>query len=192
MVNMKIILLALFLVLMIGCAQTGEDSVTITDVDDIDDNTTDDDVEDEDTTDDEDTESDDNTTDDDVEDDDTTDDEDTESDDNTTDDEVVEEIDVDNGGSGEIIEIEDLQFKPKEMTIDIGTTIKWIHNDKFADNDKIKHIIRVYRVGESFDLQSEPLFFGDSFEYTFDEPGTYRYISIVYAARGTEGNLIVE
>jgi len=116
-----------------------------------------------------------------------------ESGDNESDDEVIEEIDIDDeSGSAEIIEIEDLQFKPEDMTIDVGTKIKWVHNDKFADSDKIKHIIRVYKVGEAFDLQSDALFYGDSFEYTFDEPGTYRYISIVYAARGAEGNLVVE
>lgn len=95
-------------------------------------------------------------------------------------------------GNYEIIEIEDLKFKPDEITIGKGTAIKWIHNDLYADSKTIKHIIRVYEPGEVFNLISQPLFFGDSFEYTFTEPGEYYYISIVYASRGVRGSITVE
>jgi len=166
------ILLAISLVLIIGCSATVEDdSITVTDVDDVENTTTE--VEDTTTEEEEDVEDTDDTT---------------EEDDS---DSIVEAIE-DNSESVEVIEIEDLKFKPKTMTIDAGTKVKWVHNDKFADSDVIKHIIRLYKVGETLNVQSDGLFYGDTFEYVFDEPGTYRYISIVYAPRGAEGDIIVE
>ncbi len=91
----------------------------------------------------------------------------------------------------EIIQIENLKFKPDEMTIEAGTRVRWIHKDMYQDNDKIVHQIGIYKRGEPFYERSDRMFYDDSFEYIFEEPGEYWYVDIVFIDR-MRGEITVE
>ncbi|CZQ80353.1 cupredoxin [Trichococcus palustris] len=59
--------------------------------------------------------------------------------------------------------IKNFDFSPKEMTIKKGTTLTWINKDGPTHNI----------VGDAF--KSGDLKTGDTFEFTFNETGTFAY-----------------
>lgn len=78
------------------------------------------------------------------------------------------------GGNGsgsavttDTVDIEGFQFQPAEITVAAGTTVTWTNKDGFAHTVKDDSGL--------FD-ESENLDEGDSFSFTYDAPGTYRYI----------------
>lgn len=74
-----------------------------------------------------------------------------------------------NDASAEVVEvkIENYKFQPEKVTVKAGATVKWTNNEKRAS-----HSIwfKAERIAES-----ERMFSGDSWERTFDKPGTYPY-----------------
>jgi len=93
----------------------------------------------------------------------------------------------------QVIKIEDLKFVPNDVTIKAGTKVRWVHDDLYAGNEKIKHIVRVYpKQGQTLkDTISKGLFYGDTFEIIFEEPGDYYYIDVVYSTQ-MRGDIVVE
>ena len=71
------------------------------------------------------------------------------------------------GGTAETgtVEIEGFAFGPDELAVDAGATVTWTNRD---DTDHT-----VTQNGEILD--SDPLAAGETYEVTFDEPGTYEY-----------------
>ena len=68
--------------------------------------------------------------------------------------------------SGEVeIDIEDFAFKPDTATITAGTTVKW------GNKDNSPHTV----IGEDGSWGSNSLAKGDTFFFTFNEPGTFSY-----------------
>lgn len=65
------------------------------------------------------------------------------------------------------ISISDYQYQPAEITITVGTTVKWTNNEK-----RVSHSILFLGPGG---FESERFFPGESWERTFDQPGTYAY-----------------
>ncbi|WP_406657821.1 hypothetical protein V7O62_04470 [Methanolobus sp. ZRKC2] len=65
-----------------------------------------------------------------------------------------------------VIYLDNFSFHPDFVTVSEGDTVKWINNDTAAS------VIR----GSSF--QSPTLRKGDSYSYTFQNPGTYNYFLI--------------
>lgn len=71
-----------------------------------------------------------------------------------------------------VVEISDLAFGPKELTIPRGTAVQWINHDDephtivSSDNPKV--------------FRSPTLDTGDKFAFVFKEPGTYRYFCSVH------------
>ncbi|HET9699883.1 MAG TPA: cupredoxin domain-containing protein [Burkholderiales bacterium] len=65
------------------------------------------------------------------------------------------------------VKIENYKFQPEKVTVKVGTTVKWTNNEKRAS-----HSIwfKAERIPES-----ERMFSGDSWERSFDKPGTYPY-----------------
>jgi len=71
------------------------------------------------------------------------------------------------------VDIVDLKFDPGTITIDPGTTVRWVNEDETA------HMT----VSDDFEdgsanpnaWSSDPLNPGDSFEFKFDTSGTYKY-----------------
>lgn len=66
--------------------------------------------------------------------------------------------------------IEDLAFKPDEIEISAGTTVRWTNRDDF------QHTVR--SKDELFD--SGIMEHGDTFEYTFDGAGVFDYICALH------------
>ena len=83
--------------------------------------------------------------------------------------------------------IEDVKFKPDDITIPAGTKVIWKHEDDFLDKENIIHMIMVYPIGK----RSDRMFYGDTFNVTFDEPGEYDYIDIIFKER-MRGKITVE
>src|SRR3989344_4020034 len=91
----------------------------------------------------------------------------------------------------EIIEIKDVKFNPNSIIISAGTTVKWIHNDRFGNNENIIHQVGLYKKGELFNVRSNSLKYGESFNYTFNETGEYWYIDVVFVEK-MRGDITVE
>ncbi len=82
-----------------------------------------------------------------------------------------------------------LAFQPSKVTIKAGDTVKWVNNklaphnvvfDKSAkDADEHTHKGLAFAPGESF-------------EETFDEPGTYAYYCEPHRGAGMAGTIVVE
>ena len=73
-------------------------------------------------------------------------------------------------------EVDDACFSDSNLTVAVGTTVSW------SNDDTIAHTVTSgnFDVGIS-DLFDSSLFPpGESFEYTFDDPGTFDYFCIVH------------
>ncbi len=88
--------------------------------------------------------------------------------------------------TGNIVSMENLEFVPKILTIKEGTTVIWKHNDKYVDN--MKHMIRIYPGGTA----SPYMFYGDSFNYTFNKVGEYTIVNVIYVKKDVKGKIFVE
>jgi len=64
------------------------------------------------------------------------------------------------------IEIDQFQFSPHEITVDVGTKIEWINHDQTVHNI----------VSQQARLASPGMDTGDHFDYTFAQPGDYPYL----------------
>ena len=72
-----------------------------------------------------------------------------------------------------------LIFKPNVTTIKKGTTVTWLHQDDIKPFHKVQSIKYVQSPTETRQVPlflSENLRFGNTFSYTFNEVGTYRYL----------------
>ena len=91
------------------------------------------------------------------------------------------------------IKIEDIKFKPAEITIESGYTVIWEHNDEYGGSDKIIHQLTIYPpIGSGLkNVRSPRLFLGDTFNHTFEEPGEYWYIDLIFK-QNMKGYITVE
>ena len=81
---------------------------------------------------------------------------------------------------GDTVSIEDFVYKPAELTVKSGTTVTFTNKDGFAHTVTAKD--------KSYD--SENLDEGQSFEHTYDEPGTYEYFCAIH--NSMTGSVVVE
>ena len=81
------------------------------------------------------------------------------------------------GGGGAEVGMMNIQFEPGDVTIKAGETVTWTNDEGMAhDVDKTS--------GPGAQFSSGPeggMMEGDTFEHTFDRPGTYEYICRVHA-----------
>nr|MBA2600840.1 cupredoxin domain-containing protein [Actinomycetota bacterium] len=107
-------------------------------------------------------------------------------------------------GSGSTVEMTSAQrFDPAAITVMAGTTVTW------SNDDAQTHTVTAYEDGvpdggyfasgdmsdeaaARDDLQASLLAEGDTYEVTFDEPGTYRYFCIPHEQQGMKGEIVVE
>jgi plastocyanin len=83
-----------------------------------------------------------------------------------------------------IVYIEEYDFKPEYTTISPDETVMWVNNDSVA------FIVKISLVGgDSF--QSPTLRKDDSFTYTFQDRGTYKYELVTHPWKNS-GFIIVE
>lgn len=80
------------------------------------------------------------------------------------------------------IEIKNIKFQPKGIRVKPGTAVTWVNRDKVVHN--------VRQVQSAF-LSPDVLNQGDTFTFTFNEPGTYRYVC-TYHHPNQLGVVIVE
>jgi plastocyanin len=79
-------------------------------------------------------------------------------------------------GEGEV-ELEDFQFRPKVLTVRMGTTVK------FANKDRVQHTV----TSDTNLFDSGFLSKGDAFRYTFTEVGEYPYYCVPHGGPGGAG-----
>jgi plastocyanin len=72
--------------------------------------------------------------------------------------------------AGPTISIHEFMFSPTSITVTAGTTVHW------KNLDPEPHTIRA--VDASF--KSDALDQDDTFKFTFDKPGTYRYVCSIH------------
>ncbi|MDQ3620727.1 MAG: plastocyanin/azurin family copper-binding protein [Actinomycetota bacterium] len=107
-------------------------------------------------------------------------------------------------GSENTVEMTSAQlFDPDAITVTAGTMVTW------SNDDAQTHTVTAYDDGvpnDAYfasgdmpdeaaardDLQASLLAEGDTYEVTFDEPGTYRYFCIPHEQQGMKGEIVVE
>ncbi len=76
------------------------------------------------------------------------------------------------------VTIDNFSFGPATLTVAAGTTVVWTNDDSDS------HIVR--SEADPKLLNSPPLDTGDTFTFTFDKPGSYRYFCSIHPRmRGT-------
>jgi plastocyanin len=64
-------------------------------------------------------------------------------------------------------------FEPAELTVPVGTTVRWVNDDDTYHTVTSSSSLQVRRPSGRFDAVLDSA--GDEFTYTFDQPGTYPY-----------------
>lgn len=79
-----------------------------------------------------------------------------------------------------VVEVEMLEYEyhPTELEVEVGTTVRWVNVEKRTSHD-------IYFADE--DIGSPRLFPDESWERTFEEPGTYPYHCRPHEDRDMEG-----
>jgi plastocyanin len=85
------------------------------------------------------------------------------------------------GGGGAQVTMKDIKFDPSDVTVKAGDTVTW------TNEDSVGHDV----TGDDF-KSGDPggIAGGDTFEHTFDEAGTFKYVCTVHP--GMEGAVKVE
>lgn len=73
--------------------------------------------------------------------------------------------------AGQEVKIDNFTFAPKDLTIPVGTSVKWINRDD------IPHTVVS---DDKSTFKSKALDTDDSFSYTFTKPGTYSYFCSIH------------
>jgi plastocyanin len=101
------------------------------------------------------------------------------------------------GPSADVVTLEGLSFTPKQLTVAVGTTVRW------ANQDPVQHTVTSGTKGTEgvpgvskgkndrpdgvFDHELVP---DASFSFTFDKPGTYDYFCRIHG--GMTGTVVVK
>lgn len=89
---------------------------------------------------------------------------------------------VEVSGTSVTVELKDIKFQPQGIKVMPGTTVTWVNKEAAVHN-----VRQVESVFLSQDVMEE----GDTFSFTFREPGTYRYVC-TYHHPNMNGVVIVE
>ena len=87
------------------------------------------------------------------------------------------------GGGTASVDMKDIQFVPKDVTVDAGTTITW------TNSDSVPHTV-TKDGGPGTDFDSGNVEPGDTFEQTFDAPGKVDYVCTIHP--GQSGTVTVK
>ena len=99
---------------------------------------------------------------------------------------------------------DDFGFDPKRFTISVGTTVRWT-NDSEVGHTVTAYDGRIpsdaaYFASGGFkaekaarnDISGGLIASGDTYEHTFETPGTYEYVCIPHESSGMTGTIVVE
>ena len=75
------------------------------------------------------------------------------------------------------VNIKNLEFGPKSLRVKIGTKVTW------TNQEGVPHTVNA----DNGSFESGNLTNGQSFSYTFDKPGTYRYYCTFHGGKGGSG-----
>ena len=104
-------------------------------------------------------------------------------------------------GTGTAVSMaEGQRFEPAELTTTVGSTVTWTNDSSES------HTVTAYSTAEVYfasggatseetardEVADGLLDEGETFEMTFDEPGTYQYFCIPHEEQGMVGTIIVE
>jgi plastocyanin len=90
------------------------------------------------------------------------------------------------GGGGAQVSMKNIQFHPSNVTIKAGETVTWTNDEAIAHD--------VDGSGPGGNFSSGPtggMNQGDTFKFTFDKPGKYKYVCRVHAP-GMSGTVTVK
>ena len=82
------------------------------------------------------------------------------------------------------ISIRDNSFSPASLTVDPGTTVRWVHNGSAIHTATSGTRNNPDGLFDSGDMRN-----GDTFEFTFSNSGTFDYNCIYHA--GMDGTIVV-
>ncbi len=94
------------------------------------------------------------------------------------------------GATTSEISIRNFSFTPAETTVSAGTTVTWtnedttVHDVTSTDGPGIDAAV-------TSTFASETLAEGDSFEFTFEDPGTYHYECTIHATMQTMHAVVI-
>ncbi len=95
------------------------------------------------------------------------------------------------GSSGATeISIQDFSFTPSETTVAAGSTVTWT-NDDAANHDVTSTDGPGVDAATTSTFASETLSQGDTFSFTFEEPGTYYYECTIHASMPTMHAIVI-
>lgn len=77
------------------------------------------------------------------------------------------------GGGSATVDMKDIQFVPKDITVKAGTTITW------TNSDSVPHTV-TKDGGPGGDFDSGDIEPGDTFELTADVPGKVNYVCTIH------------
>lgn len=92
--------------------------------------------------------------------------------------------DDDDDGALQVIGLSGTSFTPSTVTISVGTTVRW------TNNDGVDHTVTPdgHNEWQRWETGSS----GETFEHTFNTPGTYDYFCEPHQGLGMTGTITVE
>ena len=84
------------------------------------------------------------------------------------------------------VQMRSIKYAPLELTIQVGDTVRWVNGDAVG-HTVTPTDVAAWGTPGSGDPPATWLLQGDSWSFTFNEPGTYDYYCIPHAAKGADG-----
>ena len=81
------------------------------------------------------------------------------------------------------VDMKDIKFVPENVTVKVGTTVKW------TNSDEVPHTV-TKEEGPGAEFDSGNVAAGEEFEHTFDAAGEVKYVCEIHP--GQEGTVTVE
>ena len=94
------------------------------------------------------------------------------------------------GATTSEISIRDFSFTPNETTVPVGTEVTWINEDA-ARHDVTSTDGPEIDAAVTSTFASGTLSEGDSFSFTFEQPGTYHYECTIHATMQTMHAVVI-
>lgn len=90
-------------------------------------------------------------------------------------------------GSGKTVQMTGTAFEPVKLSVDTGTTVKWVNEDPYEHNVQAAQLTEG---AAEWDFESENLKEGDAATHTFESAGAYTYYCTIHG-KGTMCGAVV-